>query len=157
MSVDIPAQITANWPKTEAKLSADNDVDYATQKTLAVERAKIDVYGSASATPAEATIPDKVALWIADKATCYLISVAKEYYGMERRRSEGKQGATTTHYDLLDMLDRLRQELEEACALAYNEVMELAGSWTAENDVPDVSYDGMLIDPVARAAKRGLI
>jgi len=154
MTVDISEAITANWPKTEGKLLADTDFDYEAQKRKAIRRAKIDVYGS-EAEIAD-TIPDRVALWIADKATIYLIPIAKEHYGIERRRSEGKEGATTTHYDLLAMLDGLRVELEQACALAYDDVMELAGEWTAGDSVPAVSTDGMLIDPVRRAVARGI-
>lgn len=155
MAIDISASITANWPKTEALLAADGVVDYSTQKTAAILRAKIAVYGSEA--NIQATIPDAVALWIADKATIYLIPLAKEYYAMERRKSTAQQGATVTHYDLLAMLDGLQRELEEACALAHDDVMELAGAWTAGDNVPAVSTEGTLIDPVARAVKRGLI
>lgn len=154
MAIDISAQIAANWPKTETLLAADAEVDYSTQKAKAILRAEIDVYGSEADVPA--TIPDKVALWIADRATVYLISLAKEHYGIERTRSTAQQGATTTHYDLLAMLDGLRAELEEACALAHDEMMALAGTWTEGDTVPAVSTDGMLIDPVARAVRRGL-
>ena len=154
MAIDIDTQVTANWPKTETLLEADAEVEYSTQKAKAILRAKIDVYGSEADIPA--SIPDKVAMWIADKATIYLIPLAKEHYAIERRRSESKQGATTTHYDLLAMLDGLKAELEEACALTHDEVMALAGAWTESDTVPAVSTDGMLVDPVARAVMRGL-
>jgi hypothetical protein len=154
VAIDISAQITANWPKTEAKLDGDSEVAYSTQKAKAIARAKIDVYGSEADVPA--SIPDKVATWIADRATIYLIPLAKEHYAIERTRSTSKQGATTAHYDLLAMLDALRAELEEACALAHDEVMALAGAWSESDTVPAVSTDGMLIDPVARAVRRGL-
>jgi len=155
MAIDISAEITSYWPQTEAKLTAEGDVAYATQKAAAVARAKVDVYGTVAAVPAEASIPDRVAIWVAKKATTYLIPLAKEYYGLQYRRSVAQQGATTTHYDMLAMLDGLREELEADCAAERDEILDLAGASTGAGGVPATSYDGMLIDPVARAAERG--
>lgn len=155
MAVDISAEITSYWPQTEAKLTAEATVGYATQKAAAIARAKVDVYGTVAATPAESSIPDRVGVWIAKKATSYLISLAKEYYGLQYRKSVAQQGATTTHYDMLTMLDGLRGELEADCAAERDEILDLAGASTGADGTPGTSHDGMLLDPVSRAANRG--
>lgn len=154
MAVDISAEITRNWPQTEAKLATEEDADYATQKAAAIGRAKTEAYGDLTV-PAEASIPDRVAYWIADRATIYLISVGKEYYAIQERKSTTKEGATVTHYDKVAMLEGLRRELEEACNEGWATVQELVGASGEEDAIPAISTDGMYVDPVTRAMNRG--
>jgi hypothetical protein len=157
MPVAIAGEVTRNWPLTENKLAAESDIDYDKQKAAAIARAKIDVYGSSSAVPdRENDIPDVVAFWIADKATIYLIPLAQEYYATKERLSTTKEGATASHYDKLAMLEGLRRELEASCADSWEDVLDLVGSATDDaDDIPAVSTDGMVIDPLERAGIRG--
>jgi len=154
MAVDISAEITRNWPETEAKLTAEPSVGYSTQKTAAIARAKRDAYGTATI-PAEASIPDAVAYWIADKATIYLIPLAKQYYAIHERVSDSKENANFTYYNKVALLDGLRKELETACAENWETVQDLVGASGDADEIPAVSTDGMAIDPLARAGQRG--
>ena len=61
MAVDISAEVTRIWPTTETTLAADSDVDYATQKALAIAKAKRMLYGGTATIPAEADIPELAA------------------------------------------------------------------------------------------------
>jgi len=156
MAIDISQHVTNNWPKTEALLSADSDIDYATAKTAAIARAKRDVYGTATP-PAEADLEEIVAEWIGDKATIYVIPLGREYYSLERyRQSNNPRGENVTRYDLLQMLDGLKAELEAVCAAAWSEVEEIVGSSVAPVAVPQVDHDGPLLNATDRALARGL-
>lgn len=156
MSVNISQHVTNNWPSTEALLEADTGIDYAAIKSAEIAAAKRDVYGTATA-PAEADIPDIVAEWIGDRATVRLIPVGKEWYAINRYRSKSNRaGDTLSNYDLIAMLDGLRDELQAACAEAWPEVEELVGSSVTPVSVPAVSHEGAMLDPTARALERGL-
>lgn len=156
MAIDISAYLEANFPVTVAELKDEDDIDYTVLKSIAINRAKSDAYGQQTV-PTEANIPDKVGMWIADKATLYLIPTAKDLYAKKRHRSRTNQaGDTVSEYDLLRMLDGLEQELEEACIAAWAVVEALIGKATAPSDVPTVSTTGTMIDPVTRALNRGL-
>ena len=63
MALDISAAVTANFPRTEAMLMADetaNRIDYDTLKQSAIDRAIRDAYGSRTA-PAESLMEEIVA------------------------------------------------------------------------------------------------
>lgn len=156
MSIDISQHVTNNWPSTEALLEADTDIDYALAKDAAIAAAKRDAYGTATV-PAEADIPDIVAEWIGDKTTIRLILLGKEWYSLNRYRSKGNRaGDTLSNYNLLEMLDGLRDELETTCAQAWPEVEDLVGSSVTPVAVPAVSHEGAMLDATARALARGL-
>jgi len=156
VSVDLNAAITANWPTTEGNLLAAPEVAYATQKAAAIARAQVDLYG-ALPVPAEASIPNLAAYWIADQATLYLIPLAQDYYAVKRRQSEAIQGATITHYDLVSELDSLERKLAQR--VAANRETALAAIASAERklagETPVVSTAGLLVDPLANAYRRG--
>lgn len=156
MSIDISTHVTNNWPSTEALLEEDTGIDYAAIKTAEIAAAKRDAYGTATV-PAEADIPDIVAEWIGDRATVRLIPVGKEWYAINRYRSKSNRaGDTLSNYDLIAMLDSLRDELVADCAAAWPEVEELVGSSVTPVTVPAVSHEGGLLDSTARALARGL-
>lgn len=155
MSIEISEAITLNWPETESKLLAETTVEFVTQKANAIARAKREVYGSESVPDDESDIPDKIAYWIADKATTFLIPLAKQYYAIHERQSDSKEGATLSYYDKVQLLDGLRVELEGRCSEAWEDVQDLVGSSDDEDEIPAISTDGMMIDPVNRAANRG--
>jgi len=154
MSVDISAEVTRTWPTTEAKLLDDSDIDYATQKNLAIARAKRALYGTATV-PAEADIPEIAAYWIADKTVLFLIPTARSWYTHHTKRSDAKEGATTTYHDALAMLDSLERELTTSLAAGRTEALDAISSSEVEDDVPAVSVAGMAIDPLERAMERG--
>ena len=155
MAVDISAEVTRIWPTTETTLAADSDVDYATQKALALAKAKRLLYGGSAAIPAEADIPELAAYWIADQACVLLISLAKDYYMAKQRLSDAKEGATITYYNKVTELERLKQELDAALATGKPDALDAISSATVTDDVPAVSVDGLMIDPLDRAMKRG--
>lgn len=159
MSVDIIAAITSVWPTTEAKLSNATeapDVDYPTQRALAIQRAKHALYGTTTI-PAEADIPDTAAYWIADKAVVYLIPLARDYYMSKQRISDSKEGATITYYNKLKELDQLKTELESDLAVNLAAAQEAVSVGEGEaEETPGVSTAGMMIDPAARAYARSV-
>lgn len=163
MSIDILAEITRNWPQTEGKLEASDDVDYTAEKVKAVARAKRNAYGRQTVPSDDDDIPEIVAYWIADKATIYLIPLAIEYYTVKEHRSIAKEGATIAHYDKVSTLQKLKEELEAACAKAWDEVLALAQPLEGDDErigrqamnIPSVSVDGLLVKPLTRARNRG--
>ena len=163
MAIDISAEVTRNWPQTEGKLGAAGELDYAAEKVKAIARAKRNAYGRQAVPADESGIPEIVAYWIADKATIYLISLAVEYYSIKEHISTAKEGATLTHYDKITALQKLKAELEAACARGWDEVLALAQPTTGDSDrvgrqtinIPSVSVDGLLVDPATRAMDRG--
>jgi hypothetical protein len=156
MAIDISQRITDNFPRTEALLLAEDDIDYPTAKANAIASAKRSAYGTATVS-SEADIPEIVAEWIGDQATVYLIPIAKEHYSLTRYRSKNnRQGENVSNYDLVRMLDSLKDELEAACASRWPKVEDLVGKSMLPRDLPEVSVAGMMLDPMARAQSRGL-
>ena len=155
MAVDISAEVTRIWPTTETTLAADSDVDYATQKTLAIAKAKRVLYGGTAVIPAEADIPELAAYWIADQTCVLLIPLAKDYYMSKQRLSDAKEGATITYYNKVQELEKLKQELDASLAGNKQDALDAISSATVTDDVPAVSSKGMMIDPLERAMMRG--
>ncbi|MBN2004137.1 MAG: hypothetical protein JXA21_12345 [Anaerolineae bacterium] len=156
MSVNISDSITSNWPTTESNLLAAAEVVYATQKAQAIARAKVDLYG-ASPVPAEASIPDAAAYWIADQACLYLIPLAQDHYAIKRRQSDAVQGATVTYYDLVSELDGLERKLEQRVATNREAALlaiQAVGQHQA-GETPVVSTAGLIVDPLINAYQRG--
>lgn len=163
MAVDISAEVSRNWPQTEGKLTAANELDYAAEKAKAIARAKRDAYGRQTVPSEESSIPEIVAYWVADKATIYLIPLAIEYYSLKEHLSTAQKEVTIAHYDKVAALQKLREELEAACARAWDGVLALAQPTTGDEDrvgrqsmnIPSVSVDGLIVQPVERALNRG--
>lgn len=156
MAIDISQRITNSWPRTEALLAEDTNIDYPAAKAAAIASAKRKAYGTATV-PADADIPDLVGEWIADTATIALIPVGKEHYALTRYRSKNNQaGENISNYDPLRLLDDLKKELERECAERWPRVEDSIGKSFNPRAVPDVSTDGMLLDPVTRAWNRGI-
>jgi len=154
MSVDISAEVTRIWPATEAKLTAADEIDYATQKDNAITRAKWALYGTTP--PSESDIPDLAAYWIADQATVFLIPLAKDYYMLNRRLSDSKENANISYYNLVAALDKLKSELEASLAAKRAGADDaIGGDDDAEQALPAVSAAGMMVDPMDRAFRRG--
>lgn len=154
MAVDISAAVTSIWPTTEGILAGEAGVNYAAQKATMVERAKWDLYGAAP--PNEDDIPDSAAYWIADRAVVLLIPLARDHFMTKRSLSTSKDGATITHYNILNTLKELKAELEGS--LAANRAAALGavrGDADDEGYLPAVSTAGLLVDPVERSFKRG--
>ena len=163
MAIDISAEVTRNWPQTEGKLAAASELDYAAEKVRAIARAKRDAYGRQTVPTDEGDVHEIIAYWVADKATVYLIPLAIEYYSIKEHISTAKEGATLTHYDKITALQKLKAELEAACARAWDEVLALAQPTTGDTDrvgrqtlnTPTVRVDGLIVDPFSRAINRG--
>jgi len=156
MAIDISQRITNNFPQTEAELEAEDSIDYARAKTDAIAEAKRKAYGRTTV-PSESDIPDVVGEWVADQATIKLIPLAKEHYSLGRYLSKNNtRGENVRQYDLLRMLDGLREELEQDCAGKWTLVEDLIGSSAAPTDVPQVSTADLIVDPLDRALLRGL-
>lgn len=163
MAVDISAEVTRNWPQTEGKLEASTELDYAAEKAKAIARAKRDAYGRQTVPSDESDIHEIVGYWVADKATIYLIPLAIEYYTIKEHLSTAKEGATLSHYDKVQALERLRGELEAACAKAWDDVLSLAQPIVGDTDyvgqqqmnIPSVSTAGLIVQPLDRAMDRG--
>jgi len=156
MSIDLAQRITNNFPRTEAELEAEDSIDYAQAKLDAISEAKRKAYGRTTV-PSESDIPDIVGEWIADQATIRLIPVAKEHYSLDRYLSKNtNRGENVRQYDLLRMLDGLRDELEQDCAEKWTLVEDLIGSSAAPTDLPQVSTADLIVDPLDRALLRGL-
>ena len=156
MAIDISQRITNCFPRTEAELQAEESIDYAQAKLDAISEAKRKAYGRTTV-PSESDIPDIVGEWIADQATIRLIPVAKEHYSLDRYLSKNtNRGENVRQYDLLRMLDGLRDELEQDCAEKWTLVEDLIGSSAAPTDLPQVSTADLIVDPVARAVLRGI-
>ena len=147
--------ITAEWATTEAKLAESVDFVYSTMKANAIERAKVELYGSLPVPAAEASIPDVARIWIADKALANLIPLGIDWY-MQQRISETKRETTFSYTNratvLSDLLDRVMGRIAENEATALEAIS--AASDRKDED-PVVSTVGMGIDPVARAMLRG--
>jgi len=157
MTVDIAQRVTNHWPKTEAFLSADTGIDYAQAKAAAIVEAKVRIYGTSAAVPAEASIPEVAGLQIADLATIVLIPLGKEHYAIQRhRRQSNREGQTIEEYDLVGLLEDLRRDLEGDCARRADEVEDAVGSSSSPVAVPKVSVSGMMLDPMIRAQARGI-
>lgn len=163
MAVDISAEITRNWPQTEGKLEAATELTYATEKAKAIARAKRDAYGRHTVPSDEADIHEIVGYWIADKATIYLIPLAIEYYSVKEHLSTAKEGATLSHYNKVTALQKLKAELEAACAKVWDDVLALAQPTVGDSDyvgqqsmnIPSVSTAGLIVQPLNRAMDRG--
>jgi len=155
MSVDISGAVTATWPTTESTLTADSTVDYATQKTAMIAKAKRLLYGGTGTIPAEANIPDLAAYWIADQACVLLIPLAIDYYMNKQRLSDAKEGATISYYDKVRTLKDLRTELEASLATDKPEALDVISASEVLDDIPAVSVAGLMIDPLQRAMERG--
>ena len=150
--------VTANFPLTDAKLAAYTDIDYATVKTTMIDRAKRDLYGVGVTVPTEVSIPDVALYWIADKATLYLIPVAKDYYMNQTRLSDSKENANFSYYDRIRALDTLAGELQTALAKNHGDALDAiddSDAPEAYESAPEVSVDGLLLDPTGRAYYRG--
>jgi hypothetical protein len=155
MAVDISTAVTNVWPRTESILTGGDGVsEYEAAKAAAIARAKRALYGTATV-PSEDDIPEVVADWIVDQAVVYLIPLAQDYYMTKRRVSDSKEGANITYYNILQQLDRLRGELEASLAANKQAALEAISSSTVDDAVPQVSTDGLAVDPLARAMTRG--
>lgn len=154
MAVDISAEVTRTWPTTETTLSADSDVNYSSQKTRAISRAKRALYG-ADTVPDEADIPEVAGYWIADQAVVFLIPLARDFYMNKRRLSDAKENATISHYNLVQALEKLKAELEASLAANKQDALDAISASTMEDAVPAVSIEGLAIDPLQRAMYRG--
>ena len=157
MTVDISAEVTGAWPKTESLLIADADANYEASKARAIARAKHDVYG-ATTVPAEADLPEDVAYWVADKAVVYLVPLARDWYMNKTRLSDSKENANFSYHDTVSKLDKLKAELGAKCDAELEDVQSSAATSddAVEYDTPDVSHEGNLYDAQERARRRGL-
>lgn len=167
MAVDISQAITDIWPVTEKTLLSVKDPSdetitdyygYATAKTNSISRAKTTLYGDGVTVPAEADIPDIAAYWIVDQAVVYLISLAIDFYMVKYRQSDSKDDANFSYYDKIASLQNLKAELESDMAKTKDNVLDAisdADAPEAYYSSPAVSTDGLLIDPVRRANRRG--
>lgn len=154
--MSLAALVTANFPVTEAALTAYPAIDYASVKNGAIERAKRDLYGAGVVVPSESDIPDVAHYWIADKATLYLIPAGVDYYMNQHRLSDSKENANFSYYDKVQALRDLEAELKAAvernraaAEAAINAQLEPIA------ETPAVSVRGLLLDPMARAYGRG--
>ena len=154
MAVDVAAEVTRIWPTTETTLDADSDVDYATQKALAIARAKRALYGG-DTVPDEVDIPEVAGYWIADQAVVFLVPLAKDYYMNKQRLSDSKEGATISYYDKVRALDQLKAELSASLSAGRQDAEDAVSASAAEDDVPAVSVEGLAVDPLQRAMYRG--
>ena len=151
--------VTAIFPVTDAALTAYTAIDYAWAKTSAIERAKRALYGVGVTIPTDdADIPDVAQYWIADRAALYLIPVAIDYYMNQHRLSDSKENANFSYYDKVRALRELEAELKAAIERNQAAALDAINSGSAAeaiDSVPAVSVDGLLLDPTARAYRRG--
>ncbi|HNT78499.1 MAG TPA: hypothetical protein PKH77_26095 [Anaerolineae bacterium] len=154
--MSLAALVTANFPITDAALTAYSAIDYASVKNGAIERAKRDLYGAGVSVPEEIAIPDVAQYWIADKATLYLIPAAVDYYMNQHRLSDSKENANFSYYDKVQALRDLEAELKAAIE-RNREAAEEAIRERTESipETPAVSVRGLLLDPTGRAYRRG--
>jgi len=149
--------VTAVWPTTDAKLTADTTTGYTTVKASAIRRAKLALYGTATIPSDDEDIPEIARIWIADRACLHLIPVAIDFY-MQQKLSDTKENASIGYYDKVRALQDLRAELEQACqeglAAAQNAV-DLDHAPESIESTPAVSTAGLLVDPTVRAWLRG--
>lgn len=169
MAVDISQAITDIWPVTEytllhtEDLEADDPLDsdafgYATAKTNAIAKAKTNLYGDGVSVPAEASIPEVAAYYIADQAVVYLCSFAIDFYMIQHRLSDSKDDANFSFYDKAAELRQLKSELMADMAKVKDDVLDSindADAPEAYSSSPSVSTDGLIIDPANRARRRG--
>jgi hypothetical protein len=135
-------------------LIASEEIEYATQKTLAIARAKRDLYGTATV-PAEASIPEIAAYWIADRAVVLLIPIARDFY-MQQRLSDTKENASISYYNKVAQLDKLRAELLASLQSNKQDALDAISSpKDADDDAPEVSAAGLMVDAVTNAYYRG--
>lgn len=153
----ISSRVTRNFPITEGKLTASADIDYAGLKADAIADAKRALYGAGVTVPAEDDIADVAQSWIADKATLLLIPAAIDFY-MQTVTSISKEGATTSYHDKVAALRDLEKELKAACAnnlAAALDAIDDGDGPESYEATPEVSVDGLLLDPTGRAYYRG--
>lgn len=153
----ISSRVTRNFPITEGKLAGSTDLDYAALKADAISDAKRALYGDGVTVPDEGDIPDVAQSWIADKATLLLIPVAIDFY-MQTVTSISKENTTTSYYNKVDTLRALERELKAAVAANLENALDAINASDAPESVdatPEVSVDGLLLDPTARAWYRG--
>lgn len=155
MAVDISALVTANWPTTEALLAADTDIDYATHKSNLIAKAKRRLYAAKSVPTNESDIPERAGYWIADQATVYLIPLGISWYLENSRLSDAKEGATVSFHDRVAALRAFKSELEADLAETLEQAQDAISAQEVTEAVPEVSHDGMAIDPLGRAMQRG--
>lgn len=155
MAVDISALVTANWPTTEALLSADSNLDYEVHKAVLVNKAKRRLYQAKSVPSSEDDIPERAAYWIADQATVYLIPVGISWYLENSRVSENKEGATITFHNRVQALKDLRTELEADLREGLEAAQGAIDAREVSESTPAVDHDGMAVDPLSRAMGRG--
>jgi len=156
MAIDISARITSNFPRTEVELRSDSNVDYPSLKLQAIARAKEAAYGGATP-PSEDDMPDIVGSWIADRATVYLIPAARERYALDYARNKSRPGGESEgRYDLLELLDGLKEELTAECADRWPLVVDTIGDTAGPEDTPKVSNAGPMVRSRTRALYRGL-
>lgn len=121
----------------------------------AIARAQSDAYGDE--TPPE-TLPDRVAYWVADKATLYLIPSAIDYYQTQQHAATAAGDVSVREYDKVAVLQDLRKTLTARCLEAEADVAAIVNPPSDTNyyrDVPNVSAGGLLVDAVSRAWARG--
>ena len=161
MALAISALITGTWPDTESKLSGDSDVDYSTHKDQAIERSKVQLYtlhGDGVTIPAESAMPNLAKMWIADQAVVFLIPLARDWYMNHAQLSNSKENANFSYHDHVAALDTLRDELRADLNLQLAAALKAINASEAEDEVestPAVSVAGNLVDPTARAWRRG--
>lgn len=158
--MSISSLVTAIFPTTEAILSGDSSLGYATHKAAAIARAKVVVYAAANSTAPsdEGDIPDLALYAIADQAAVYLIPLAVDFYMVKHRQSDSKEGASISYYDKIGTLERLKDELTASVERAMPAVIgAISSGYVSVDDVPAVSVDGLIVNPDARAILRGAI
>lgn len=154
----ISEYVTANFPLTDATLGSFAGIDYAATKSIAIDRAKRDLYGVGITVPDEGDIPDVAQFWIADRATLYLIPVAIDYYMNQSRLSDNKENANFSYYDKVQALRDLETELKAAVINGKDDALDAIDNSDAPDQVdsaPAVSVDGLLLEPTGRAFYRG--
>lgn len=111
--------------QTEADLSSEDGlVDYASIKQAAIDRAKVEFYGSN--VPSESQILEIVKFHLSDVAVLYLIDTAIDWYQNRTvtRQTEGDE--TLVYHDRIASLRAKRRELQHRIAEALDRVKALA-------------------------------
>jgi len=151
----IADMITAEWATTEAKLAESTDFTFSTIKDNAVERAKVELYGSLPVPAVETDIPEIARIWIADKSLQNLVPLGIDFY-MQQTQTTTKRDTTYTIPDriraLQDLLDRIGHRLAANETAALDAISAVTDK---QDEDPVVSVAGIGIDPVARAMRRG--
>lgn len=161
MAVTIEDEITGNLGgATAAALATYYDGEsgrpaWVALLANAVARATLDAYGDVAVPD---TLPDLVAYWVADKATLYLIPSAIDYYQTEQHAATAAGDVSVREYDKVASLRDLRDSLRARCLekeAAVQAVVNPPSLTSYYRNVPGVSIDGLLVDPVSRARARG--